>query len=230
MVYERFRTGKASARLTWMGGTTGPQRRGPVAATGPAVQGTRWSASPQDKSSRAGASLGQQDCCDIPARPSFALPGSTPVIPPATAADLPNRQGPCLQNSSGCTPAHLLKRLFPAVTLFAEKLDIRPYMGSNDAGKSAPGTAYTTPGSGGTSRRHVVKRSDRRYRCVLLTHRRRQVLDRHRQMVGGRPGRPGVMHVVRPHRGDERPGHPERRRYAAGPRARRRRRPGDGRP
>lgn len=73
---------------------------------------------PRGKSSRAGAIAGQQGCCDIPTRPSFALPGSTPVIPSSTAADLPNRQGPCLRNPSACTPPPSVKRLFPAVTVF----------------------------------------------------------------------------------------------------------------
>ena len=33
MVYERFRTDESSARLAWIGHSTGPRRRGPVAAT-----------------------------------------------------------------------------------------------------------------------------------------------------------------------------------------------------
>ena len=75
--------------------------------------------------------MGQQDCCDIPARPSFALPGSTPVIPPATAADLLNRQGPCLRNSSGCTPPAMHKRLLAVAAQLPLKSDIHCYMGSN---------------------------------------------------------------------------------------------------
>ena len=48
--------------------------------------------------------------------PPSRYPGSSPVIQPATAADLPNRQGPCLRNSSAhmglarhnvyCHPSH----------------------------------------------------------------------------------------------------------------------------
>jgi hypothetical protein len=42
-----------------------------------------------------------------------ATPGSASVIPPATEADLPNRQGPCLRNSSPATPLRRQKCLFP---------------------------------------------------------------------------------------------------------------------
>ena len=42
-----------------------------------------------------------------------ATPGSASVIPPATEADLPNRQGPCLRNSSPGTPLRRQKCLFP---------------------------------------------------------------------------------------------------------------------
>src|SRR5689334_7325542 len=45
--------------------------------------------------------------------PPSRYPGSTTVIPSATVADLPNRQGPCLQNSSGRTPRPPDKRLSP---------------------------------------------------------------------------------------------------------------------
>jgi len=41
-----------------------------------------------------------------------ATPGSASVIPPATEADLPNRQGPCLRNSSPSTPLRRQKCLF----------------------------------------------------------------------------------------------------------------------
>src|ERR1700759_3474939 len=42
-----------------------------------------------------------------------ANPGSITVIPSATAADLPNRQGPCLRNSSALTPLRRHKCLLP---------------------------------------------------------------------------------------------------------------------
>src|SRR5690242_13184693 len=45
--------------------------------------------------------------------PPSRHPGSASVIPPATEADLPNRQGPCLRNSSPCTPLRRHKCLFP---------------------------------------------------------------------------------------------------------------------
>jgi hypothetical protein len=35
---------------------------------------------PQGRSSWAGASSGQQECCDIPARPSFALTPAPPLL------------------------------------------------------------------------------------------------------------------------------------------------------
>ena len=171
MVYERFRTDESSARLAWIGRTTGPRRRGPVAAPKQAVHPLR-SGSPQgsrnhqlpatttarSRSSRAGASLGQQECCDIPARPSFALPGSTPVIQPSTAADLSNRQGPCLRNSSVHTGPASHKCLLLPVTLVPEKLDICLYTGSNNAlahgGRDGPKRTarnlYYHPETGGT--------------------------------------------------------------------------------
>jgi hypothetical protein len=40
-------------------------------------------------------------CEHVPPSP---YPASLPVIPPPTVADLPNRQGPCLRNSSGHPP------------------------------------------------------------------------------------------------------------------------------
>ena len=64
--------------------------------------------------------------------PPSRYPGSTTVIPPATAADLPNQQGPCLRNSSGCTPRPPHKRLFPAVTPVRENETFAPILGSND--------------------------------------------------------------------------------------------------
>ena len=37
MIYERFRTDETSAKLTWIDGASGPLRRGPATAMGPAT-------------------------------------------------------------------------------------------------------------------------------------------------------------------------------------------------
>jgi len=42
---------------------------------------------------------------------------------------------------------------------------------------------------------------------VLAVRRGRQILDRHRQVIGGGSGLRGVMNLVRAQRGGERPGH-----------------------
>ena len=63
---------------------------------------------------------GKQDCCDLPARPSFALPRLHHCYTARERGTLPNRQGPCLRNSSGCTPRASDKRLCPVVTLGRE--------------------------------------------------------------------------------------------------------------
>ena len=73
MVSVRFRADETSAKLTWMGLTAGVRHQKPA----PPPHGWQLvpgSASPRGTSSRIGASLGKQDCCDLPARPSFALP------------------------------------------------------------------------------------------------------------------------------------------------------------
>jgi len=82
MIYGRFRAGETSAELTWIGSAPGPLRQGPATATGrrPAplrddhVRPRAAAMPPQGRSSRAGASLGQQESCGIPALPSFAPP------------------------------------------------------------------------------------------------------------------------------------------------------------
>jgi hypothetical protein len=160
-------------------------------------------ATTRGKSSRAGASLGQQACCDIPARPSFALPGSTPFIQPSTAADLPNRQGPRLRTSSVYIAPASHKRLWPPVTPLSKKMDIYLYIGSNgtiargssDVTESAARDLQYHPEIGGARQGHRVKRTDRRCRCpnphgpatrprsALGGHRPGQVLDRHRQVI-----------------------------------------------
>src|SRR6266566_8541671 len=82
-------------------------------------------------------------------------------------------------------------------------------MGSNDVGMSVP----YQPAMGSASPRLRVNRSDRRYvsppPANSLTYLRGQVLDGHRQMIGGRPRLPGVVYAVRAHGGNERPGHPD---------------------
>src|SRR5438067_8658071 len=72
MVSARFRADETSAKLTWLGLTAGMRPHKPAAAVRPTARsGVRVAAGHiiQDRSV-----LGKQDCCDLPARPSFALP------------------------------------------------------------------------------------------------------------------------------------------------------------
>jgi hypothetical protein len=82
MIYERFRAGETTAKPAWNDGALvrcdGDRR--PARAQQPApprddrVRQRAAAMIPQSRSSWAGASMGQQECCDIPARPSFGLP------------------------------------------------------------------------------------------------------------------------------------------------------------
>src|SRR6202030_1368897 len=56
--------------------------------------------------------------------PPSRYPAPSPVIQASTMADLPNRQGPCLRNSSAHTGPAACKRPFPAAAASAVKLDI----------------------------------------------------------------------------------------------------------
>ena len=68
----------------------------------------------QRRSSRGRSLLGPAGVLRYPSTSLLhATPGSASVIPPATEADLPNRQGPCLRNSSPGTPLCRQKCLFP---------------------------------------------------------------------------------------------------------------------
>lgn len=68
----------------------------------------------QRRSSRGRSLLGPAGVLRYPSTSLLrATPGSASVIPPATEADLPNRQGPCLRNSSPGTPLRRQKCLFP---------------------------------------------------------------------------------------------------------------------
>src|SRR6185437_8717074 len=116
MVSARFRADETSAKLTWMGLTADTRRQRPAAAVRLAARsGVRVAAGHiiRDRSV-----LGVSRTVAISQHvPPSRFPGSTTVIPPVNAADLPNRQGPCLRNSSGCTPRGSDKRLYPLVTL-----------------------------------------------------------------------------------------------------------------
>lgn len=122
MIYGRFRAGETSAELTWMGGTPvrydGDQQ--PPRAQRPAPPRDdhicpRAAAMPsQRRSSRGWSLLGPAGVLRYPSTSLLrATPGSASVIPPATEADLPNRQGPCLRSSSPGTPLRRQKCLFP---------------------------------------------------------------------------------------------------------------------
>src|SRR3954447_15445764 len=123
MIYKRFRAGETTAKPAWNDSASvryDGNRRPAYAQRSSSSRDDRVRPSAaamtrRSRSSWAGAFIGQQECCDIPALPSFALtPGSASVIPPATAADLPNRQRPCLRNSSARTPLRRHKCLLPA--------------------------------------------------------------------------------------------------------------------
>ncbi len=121
MIYGRFRAGETSAGLTWIGGAPGPAATGTGGRHGPSDRhrhGTVTSAGERRPRSRR---AGHQEPEHPWASRSLAIsqhlppsrhPGSASVIPPATAADLPNRQGLCLRNSSAGTPLRRHKCLF----------------------------------------------------------------------------------------------------------------------
>jgi len=112
MVSARFRADETSANLTWMGLTADTRRQRPAAAVRLAARsGVRVAAGHiiRDRSV-----LGVSRTVAISQHvPPSRFPGSTTVIPPVNAADLPNRQGPCLRNSSPSTPLRRQKCLFP---------------------------------------------------------------------------------------------------------------------
>jgi len=122
MIYGRFRAGETSAELTWIGGAPGPLRRGPATVTGPATSAAAGLSRPPAIGGRALAGqviqgrsiLGPAGVLRYPSTSLLrATPGSASVIPPATEADLPNRQGPCLRKPSPGTPLRRHKCLFP---------------------------------------------------------------------------------------------------------------------
>src|SRR5690349_23812094 len=116
MVSARFRADETSAKLTWMGLTADVRRQKTCRrrTTGSSFRGPRRRGAHHPGSERPWVSRTVAISQHVP--PS-RYPGSTTVIPSATVADLPNRQGPCLQNSSGGTPGPPDKRLSPVATL-----------------------------------------------------------------------------------------------------------------
>lgn len=158
MVSARFRPGKTSARLTWMGRATGPA--GPV---GPAI---RVAARPTEPPGSGGhdptgqvfqgwSILGPAGVLRYPSTSLLrATPAPHPVIQPSTTADLPNGQGPCLRNSSARTGPVSCKCLFPPVTLFpeiptfayirSETAQQKEWLGTRHPGR--PAAAQTSPG------------------------------------------------------------------------------------
>jgi hypothetical protein len=124
MVSARFRVGKKSARLTWMGRAMGP--------AGPAGPAIRVAARPMEPLGsgchdptgqviQGWSILGSAGVLRYPSTSLLrATPAPHPVIQPSTAADLPNGQGPRLRNSSARTGRAPRLWLFPPVTLFPE--------------------------------------------------------------------------------------------------------------
>jgi hypothetical protein len=120
--------------------------------------------------------------------PPSRYPGSITVIPSATAADLPNRQGPCLRNSSGGTPRPPDKRLFPVATSARKNWTLIPIR----AATTPDQRALTTPVRGSTSSRPRGKGSDRWHQCFAAQWLRRSVPT---------PWNPGSMAFERPESG-----------------------------
>ena len=163
MIYGRFRAGETSAELTWIGSAPGPLRRGPATATGPATS----AATVTITSARARRPCPRRAGHPGPEHPwasrSLAVsqhfppsrhPGSASVIPPATEADLPNRQGPCLRNSSPGAPLRRQKYLFSDrknKTYSAIKV-VTTQKFKHRGVSSQPGL-YHPPGAGTTRRR-----------------------------------------------------------------------------
>ena len=167
MVSARFRADETSAKLTWMGLTADVRRQKTCRrrTTGSSFRGPRRRGAHHPGSERPWVSRTVAISQHVP--PS-RFPGSTTVIPSVNAADLPNRQGPCLRNSSGCTPRASDKRLSPVVTPGPRKLDIHPYIGSNDAAR----TCLYRPARSGASSRLCVNKTDRRCGCASAPHAR----------------------------------------------------------
>lgn len=161
MVSARFRAGKTSARLTWMGRATGP--------AGPAGPAIRVAARPMEPPGSGGHDLTGQviqgwsilGSAGVLRYPSTSLlratPAPHPVIQPSTTADLPNGQGPCLRNSSARTAPASRSWLFSPVTLFpeiptfaymqSETAQLRERLGTGQEGR--PEATYT--GLGGAA-------------------------------------------------------------------------------
>ena len=162
MIYGRFRAGETSAELTWIGGAPGPLRRGPATAMGPSDQrryGTITSARERRPRPRRAGHPGPEhpwasrSLAVSQHFPPSRHPGSASVIPPATEADLPNRQGPCLRNSSPGTPLRRHKCLFPdRENKTYDAIEVVRRRNSGVAGREAC-LAYTTPPDAGTTRR-----------------------------------------------------------------------------
>src|SRR5579862_6546990 len=72
--------------------------------------------------------------------PPSPYPASSPVISPPTMADLPNRQGPCLRNSSG----------HPA--LAGHDYALRPFVPRQEDAASPPGERAHSIAATGSSR------------------------------------------------------------------------------
>src|SRR5580704_13252935 len=125
--------------------------------------------------------------------PPSRYPAPSPVIQASTEADLQNRQGRCLRNS--CVPIVPVadKRPFPPAIMLTRNWTLRA------------GRAVTTLLSGaGEDHAEQAWGGQRRQ---LGADSGRQVLDRHREVIGRRSGLLGVQHVVRAHRLSERSGH-----------------------
>lgn len=148
MVSARFRAGKTSARLTWMGRATGP--------AGPAGLAIRVAAIPMEPPGSGGHDLTGQviqgwsilGSAGVLRYPSTSLlratPAPHPVIQPSTAADLPNGQGPCLRNSSPA-PARLPVRDYFLLSHCSRKFRHSPicspkqHSGENGSGRGRKG-------------------------------------------------------------------------------------------
>ena len=186
MVSARFRADETSANLTWMGLTADTRRQRPAAAVRLAARsGVRVAAGHiiRDRSV-----LGVSRTVAISQHvPPSRFPGSTTVIPPVNAADLPNRQGPCLRNSSGCTPRGSDKRLYPVVSLGQKNWTFAPIW----AVMTPARTCLYRPARDGASSRLRVKKTDRRCGCASAPRARTTTIP-HR----GAPDRDDVTRVA----------------------------------
>ena len=187
MVCEQFRLDETSARLAWIGRTTGPQLRGPVAAmklTGLSFPAVRGAAEQPHTPTTCGPDRARQV---IQGRSILGPAGL--LLYPSTSLLLATRLPTCytaLNHGRSAKPARsLLTELFlplaPGFTLTSiatchtgpRKLDICLYIGRNSASarrsrnvtERAARDLHYHPETGGTRDGYRVKRTDRRCRC-----------------------------------------------------------------